>query len=354
LYQLEYHLPFFAMRRNSCGQKESALNPQRDWIDLSYIARILPESFPRGKLGIYPAQISVAICGTSAKQYIVYGFEDTHFDPDREFGEDEFSLDEVHPDQISNSKGGIDANLPVCRWNPREYFLATLVYRVRQVQEEWEQLVRTLRTASERCSSYSLGWNESMLRLLRRLLPVLEDILAVWNDFIASDGDINYFTDLTSAPCGPKVQAMLQDVHERFKELGRFHNILLRLQTQCEKEQSSAETRMMLLSNRNADLMIVCICPVSVVSSFFAIETPVIAFKRNALSFFGLTFLLMAVVLFLRLVMAWRICRPQWSNNVATWVKGRLRDARANTKKSAAGNTVIKRRKTVSWDKKSR
>jgi hypothetical protein len=352
LYQLEYHLPFFAMRKNLLGQKKSPLGPPRDRIDLSYIARILPESFPDGKLGIYAATISVAVCGTSAKQYIVYGLEDTHFDPDREFGEDEFSLAGIHADQISNSKGDIDANRPV--WNPREYFLRTLVFRVQQVQQEWEQLVRTLEAASGRCSSYSLSCNELILRLLRRLLPVLEDTLSIWGDFTAIDGDINYFNDLASTPCGSKVQSMLQEIHERFRGLGKLTKILLRIQNQCEKEQSSAETRLMLQSNRNADLMIVCICPVSVVSSFFAIETPIIAFKHNAQSFFGLTFLLTAVVLFLRLIMAWRICRPQWYNDVAAWAKGRLRDARANTRKNAAGNTVIKRRETVSWDKKSR
>jgi hypothetical protein len=339
------------MRRNVCSQTKSTINPQRNWIDLSFVAQLLPESFRKGRLGIYPAQISVAICGTNAKQYIVYGFEDTHFDPDREFGKDEFSLTGIHVDQISNSKGDIDANLPI--WNSREYLLATLVHRVKQVHKEWDLLVRTLEMASGHCPSYSLSWNETMLRLLRRLLPVLEDMVCVWDKFTANDGDINYFNDLTLTPCGPKVQGMLQEVHERFKELDGLSKILLRIQIQCQKEQSSAETRLMLQNNRNADLMILCICPISVVCSFFAIETPIIAFKRNALSFLVLTFLLSVVVLILRLTMA-RIRRPQLYDDVAAWVKGRLRDARANTAKNAAGRRVIKRRGTESWDKKSR
>jgi hypothetical protein len=257
----------------------------------------------------------------------------------------------MHVDQISTSQGDVNANLPI--WNPREYFLSTLVHRVQQVHKEWDQLVRTLETASGRCPSGALSWNESMLRLLRRLLRALEDTVGVWDNFIAHDGDINYFNDLRLTSCGPKVQGMLHDLHQHFKELDRLSRILVRIQTQCEKEQSSAETRLMLQNNRNADLMILCICPISVVSSFFAIEAPIIAFKRNALSFFGLTVLLMAVILLLRLTMT-RIHRPQLYDDVATWVKRRLRDARANTTMTAAGHRVIKRRQTESWDKKSR
>ena len=104
------------MRTDANYAKRTNIKPRRNWINLSFVSKVLPEAIEAGDLGLYPAQISFTICGTSVKQYVAYGFEDAEFDADREFGEDEFSLNDMHPDQMT--KGKENANCPV--WNPRQ------------------------------------------------------------------------------------------------------------------------------------------------------------------------------------------------------------------------------------------
>ncbi|KAF1838672.1 hypothetical protein BDW02DRAFT_564779 [Decorospora gaudefroyi] len=350
LYHFSYSLPFFAMRRDIHHRKKNATIPDREWLDLYFIARVLPESTEDGELGIYPAQITVQICGTSAKQYIVYGFEDTDFDPDREFGEDEFSLTDYHADQTA--KGELDANRPI--WNPREYFLATLKVRSQQVSKEWERLVRTMESAYNYCFPHSFPWNQCMLQLLQRLLPVLEDTIEVWKGFIGPKGDIHYFDDLTSAPCAARIQGTLHDIDRNFDNLATLYRQLLRIQKQCEKEQSSLETRLVLQNNRNTDLMVLYLCPVSMVTSFFGIQKPIMSIQPSGLTFFGLTVLVMAFVQVIRLAMTKRTYRPRWCDTAAIRARGILQGGRANIAENPIGSRVIQRIRTHSWYKKSK
>ncbi|KAF7574837.1 hypothetical protein PtrSN002B_005858 [Pyrenophora tritici-repentis] len=348
IFQLDLHLPFFAMRTDAYHRNHTTTKLRREWIDLSFIAQVLPGSDKDGELGIYPAQVSVTMCGTSARHYTVYGFEDTDFDKDHGPAGDEEDDDDstyigVQHDQIIRGKQ--DANFPI--WDPREYFLTTLKSRVRQIRNEWDRLVRTIERAYMSCTCHLLYWYQTMLQRLQILLPVLKATTDLWDNFVAPGGDILYFTTTTSPSCAPRIRNMLAAIRKDFEKLKALYKTLSQIQEQCEKGESSVEAQMMQQNNNNADLMILYICPVSVVSSFFSIDTPIMAFKRNLISFLGSTIVLMLIVQLLRLVKARQAYRPQWWRVIFTRGNQALQGDRNNIMRNIAGIRSVRRTRTV-------
>ncbi|CAN9410110.1 unnamed protein product [Alternaria alternata] len=335
------------MRTDTVHAKYTSVKPYREWIDLSFIARVLPETTKVGKLGLYPAQISFTICGTSVKHYVGYGFEDNEFDPDREFGDDEFSLDGFHADQMT--KGKENANHPI--WDPREYFLLTLGHRVQQVREEWERVIRNFYEASNVRISHSLRWHHRMLDVLRILLPILDDTLGTWERFLAANGDHSYFRDSTEKSDASKFGKMLHNINEEFEELQKLYRVLSRLQDQCEKEEASTGARMMQQNNYIAVLMLQFIGPLSLVTSFFSMEEPVVEFKRNLVSFIWFYLVLILLIYAVRFVVEGHMYRPQWCETIARRAKRIWRDVRDITTRTTAGGTVLQRRRTHEWYK---
>lgn len=99
------------------------------------------ERAPRNS--IQEAQISVVICGSSSQQWIAYAFVDNIWEAE-DRPEDDASLCGDHgfcEDPLINN-GSTDANRPLC--DAREYFLAIVESRVRQVLKEWRYLVQTI------------------------------------------------------------------------------------------------------------------------------------------------------------------------------------------------------------------
>jgi hypothetical protein len=285
------------MRWDSVAKRVN-IKPRRDWIDLSFVAQLLRRKNDVGELGLYPAQVSFAICGTSVKQYVAYGFEDAEFDPDRAFGKDEFSLNEKHADQMT--KGEEDANCPI--WDPREYFLLVLGHRIRQIRQEWQRSVDTLESAFNARISHPLRWHHRLLGVLRITLPVLEDILEVRDIFFRANGDYQYFSNSTARSNASWFPKMLHNINREFDELSKLHKILSRVQSQCEKEETSTGTRMMQQNNYIAMLMVQWLGPLGLVIAFFSIETPIVKFNHDLISFTGFNIVLMLLVYLVRVV----------------------------------------------------
>lgn len=314
-YQLEFHLPHFALRRGRHHHTEKTTKMFRDWIDLSFVARVLPDSESEETLGMYPAQISVTMCGTSERRYVVYRFEDNDFDPDREMGPGDFAVAGSHgqTDQITKDN---DASMPI--WDPRAYFLTTLANSMQYVMGEWTQVVRTIQRAFTSLTARQLSWTQSMLVLLRKLLPRITEVIDAWDRFISVNGDLHFFSDLISEPRGAEIDGKFHSIHEAVAELRVLQKSLKYIEKQCQKEERSLEIQLLLENNENANLMIVCICPVTVVSQLFAIPNLDLKFDRNGLSFAGFTILFMAIIQLLRLLMKGTSCQLEWWNKITS------------------------------------
>ena len=349
-YQFDFHLPFFAMRTDKLHAQRRNIKPHRDWINLSFLAHLLPKPTKHGDLGLYPAQISFTLCGTSVRQYVGYGFEDAKFDPDREFGDGEFSLNEFHADQMTRGKQ--DANLPV--WDPREYFLLNLRHRVEQICEEWGRVVHDFDKALRARASHPLKLHNRMLEVFGALLPVLEDTIEMWQDFLGANGDHGYFSNSTPKSDASNFGNTLHSIDKEFLKLKKYYMALSRMQNQCEKAETSLGARMMQQNNYIAVLMVQYIGPLSLVTSFFSIEEPVVKFERNLVSFLGLNLVLILLVHFVRLLVEGNMYRPHWWDTIAIRAKRTTKDNSAITKKNVAGDTVVQRRRTHSWFKKTK
>ncbi|KAF2181077.1 hypothetical protein K469DRAFT_590492 [Zopfia rhizophila CBS 207.26] len=150
IFQLEFQIPYFALRilPFPAGHPQRTVpnkTPPRQWTDLSFLNRQILNSQGKKQYGMYEAQISLVICGPDEKRWVGYAFVDRYFNGE-DLEEDDFSYDGVQEDpiatdfEVDTNLPIIDANLP--KWNPREYFLNIVEFRMAQVLKEWEGLVR--------------------------------------------------------------------------------------------------------------------------------------------------------------------------------------------------------------------
>ncbi|KAH3986030.1 hypothetical protein HBI24_037400 [Parastagonospora nodorum] len=365
-YQIQYHLPHFVLRKKRQSSKRHTEKLQRTRVDLSFLSQVLPSTFNEEPLELVQVQISVVLCGTSETRYTVYCFEDNDHDDDREMGDDEFSEDGFQADQIA--KGEIDANRPI--WNPREYILVTLLERITQVTKEWARVVHVIDSASARFASgrttasnsrnpffceniaATSYWTRRMLQVLRQLLRTIRETIKVWETFKSDNGDIGYFSDLVSTPgvSATRILRTLHQIHAAFDELKDFHEKMLDIQEEYEKLERALEVRMMVEANKNTELTVLYICPVTVVSTFFAIPTSFLTFPRNMWSFTGGVILITVVLYILRLPAKGRVSHgqqlPTWRGRVRALATAARRGDRENTVQTGPEPRLLRRRAT--------
>jgi hypothetical protein len=341
------------LRTKLASQKGRAARLHRACFDLSFLVQTLRSPLDQDALEIEQVQVSVVLCGTSEVRYTVYCFEDNDHDDDRQMGDDEFSEDGFQADQVA--RGEIDANQPT--WNPREYFLVTLLGRVKQVAGEWARIVQIIDSAfdgfggSDPCFGSNIisasFWTRKMLCLLGKLLRTIQETNKAWQTFISNNGDIAYFSDIGTAPSATRkrIERALHQIHETFGEVESFQGRLIEIQKECEKLERALEVRLMVEANRNTELTILYICPITVVSAFFSIPDPFIRFKRNGWTFVGSVVLITAIVYLLRLFVGGKLRRQLWWGKFATRARAARRGDRTNNVQTTSGR-VIRRRAT--------
>jgi hypothetical protein len=150
---MEIHLPFFALRKisTSDGPPPKARGKLlREPTNLSFLKGDNNEPEAQENYRLYPTQISCVVHGFDEWQWTTYAFVDTEHkesedwidgDDDRDsWAEVEFSK-RIIEDPIAC---GQHAHLPV--WKPRQYFLKVFEIRIKEIRQEWDQLVHKLVT----------------------------------------------------------------------------------------------------------------------------------------------------------------------------------------------------------------
>ena len=155
-FQLELHLPYFALRT---GHPQRKLNRRQNnqWIDLSFLQTEAQKWQGQKTYGIHQAHISLVIHGLNNRRWVTYTFDNNSFD-DKDLEDQTDPYEGFQEDPIA-SNGGVDANLPI--WDPREYFLLMFKTRMSQVLMEWRNLVLWI----ERCIEGYVCWYSFHLRL---------------------------------------------------------------------------------------------------------------------------------------------------------------------------------------------
>ncbi|KAH7401887.1 hypothetical protein DE146DRAFT_444864 [Phaeosphaeria sp. MPI-PUGE-AT-0046c] len=359
-FQLEFHIPYFAMRRSQPERDfaQRKKRTHRGWMNLSFLDSKDADPEADGICGIHQAHIAVTIGGTANTRWYVYCFEDRHFDEDGQLGQDEQTA--VHQsDQIA--RGEFGAENPI--WDPREYFFVVFLIRMKQVQKEWEELVRFIETGIKEHSwgkfffaaardgkPQVVGDNaassrlDCTLQLLCKLTDEIAKTTSAWDRFTSPSGDLAFFSDAQS---DSRMKRTFCDLNDAFEDLREIERRLHGIAAQCEKKAQLVNLRLTSDSKRSAELTVYFISPFAIVSTFFAIPVPIVAFDRN-LSSFLIAMLLYTVVL-QALLFLWggALGRQQWWQKLSRRAKAVLQGDPGLTTQQG-GATVLQRRSTHS------
>ncbi|KAF2684746.1 hypothetical protein K458DRAFT_487060 [Lentithecium fluviatile CBS 122367] len=318
MFQMELHMPQYALRTHFPSQPDTMNSKCRKWRDLAFLIHDFPGSQQEGCLCLYEAHFAVALCGTDERRWTAYCFEDSAFDSDRELNESDFCYSTINADPIA-SDGVTDGNRPL--WDPREYFLAILRIRIDQIRNEWICTVRTIESIVHEYTDGDLSfpkasgpnmrdneamiqmfeWTHKALRLVQKLLEALKKTNAVWKKFTSPNGDVCYFSDFEQAsPRGREhVRRCFSNINEAFEGLEgiqqRVEDLKKRLKSLEHQCQTSAQVLQLRLSFETskasqsngsvAEIMISAVSPIGIVSTFFAMPQRILYFKRNTVSF---------------------------------------------------------------------
>ena len=180
MFQLAFHLPYYAWRQKPCEDHRQYADgdPLRHSRDVSFLNWKTCES--SGFL--YEAQISCVVAGSDEWRWVGYCFVDTYFDA---VGEGKETVPSYHKDSLGDegmradpfTYGIADADKPIR--NPREYFLMVFRIRINQVKREWQQVVekvsQSIREYEQVCSLFllNLGMGDSSI-------PKTHPVLILW------------------------------------------------------------------------------------------------------------------------------------------------------------------------------
>jgi hypothetical protein len=357
-YQLEFHIPYLAMRhqpsQRSMGRKERT---HRGWMNIDFLNTKSTDAGVDGVCGVYQAQISVAICGTDNLRWTAYCLEDRYFDDNGEIGSDE-QTDDHQSDQIARGAFGAE---DIIR-DPREYFIYVLLTRMRQVYTERKNLVRRIESGIKENTwgrfffpstqdgipptihdAAASGWIDPTVQLLGILLNDIANMNDAWVRFTSETGDAAYFLD---KPSNPRIVTTMSQLNDVFNEMLDLEKKLRRIAEQCEKTAQTANLRLASDSERSAQLTVYFISPFAIISTLFAIQVPITGFPRNILSFsIGVVLYIVVFQAFLFFWGGGLLKRPWWEK-ISKRAKA-LRDRDPGFTKKKDGSTVLQRKATA-------
>jgi hypothetical protein len=358
VFQLEFHIPYYALRRSRPEQNLSARRTRnhRGWMNIAFLDIHDKTSGASGTLGIHQAQISVTLCGTDNSRWVAYCFEDGYFE-DAGVAEGEQTV--IHQeDRIARGVFGAEDTI----WDPREYYFRVLLIRMRQVQKEWVELVRLIELGIKDRSwgrfffsptrdgippanndDAASTWIDATMQLLGKLIDDIANTNDAWIRFTSATGDLAFFSDTRSDPHMVRTFNQLTDVFNHLQELEKR---LRRIAQQCEKWAQTVNLRLTSNSTRNAQLTVFFISPFAIVSTFFSIPVPIIAFDRNLVSF-SISILLYTVVL-QALLFFWggKLWRQPWWEKLSRTARAVWKGGPGLTTKNGGRNTVLQRGNT--------
>ncbi|KAH8695758.1 hypothetical protein GQ44DRAFT_136561 [Phaeosphaeriaceae sp. PMI808] len=251
--------------------------PRVKWTDLSFLDIACRINHIHGTYGIYQAQISFVICGSDCSRWTGYAFVDTgfnayccggenHADEEENDGDEEDDHDEEELNEDPVAFDGVGQNVGVTEpmFNPRHYFLNIVDFRMKQVLQEWTNLVRTVENSVDtyrathpfalsdngscegpKDARSAIDWTVQTMDLLCLLRGIFSKTLKAWERFDSSDGDINYFSDVEEI-----ARIHLEGIRENFEELMDLDQDLSHLQESCRESKHILELRTSLEGNR--------------------------------------------------------------------------------------------------------
>jgi hypothetical protein len=156
-FQMEFHLPFFALRKLPQSEGHRSTDPRRPrriFEDFTLLSEANDQGSGQEIHRLYHAQISCVVYGNDEWQWTAYSFVDTEHDDDADITIDGEigSQHEIDEDPITcDVQAGC---FPI--WRPRQYFLKAFAARMQEPRREWDDLVHQLVVDITECVSENL------------------------------------------------------------------------------------------------------------------------------------------------------------------------------------------------------
>lgn len=161
-FVLEFHIPFFALRRGGRVTDHRTLHqrPLRASRHLPLARQCIPAESDDH---YYEAQLSLTVVGVDEWLWTAYCCVDTYF-PGGEPSNRSYLASIVPADPPSG--GGLWLNNP--EWKPRQYFLIVLARRIMQAAREWSALVNAFEDRLISYVSLTIYFEDAFLNHDRR------------------------------------------------------------------------------------------------------------------------------------------------------------------------------------------
>ena len=144
MFALEFHIPFFALRRERTFDRRAGSGEASRTHSQASLRKgsLLPfgDRNIDDQMYYYEASVSLLVSGPDEWVWTSYCFVDTYYNNERETMEDFENEDGKDTDARSGRHSFFKS--PV--WDPRQYYLAVLSRRLMQVTNEWSNLVSVL------------------------------------------------------------------------------------------------------------------------------------------------------------------------------------------------------------------
>ncbi|KAH8751551.1 hypothetical protein BGZ57DRAFT_913389 [Hyaloscypha finlandica] len=368
-FQMEFHLPFFAIRK--CPQpegshKKRSIHSMRKWTDVSLTDGESSMSGGQEVYRIHETQVSCVVYGHDEWQWTACAFIDNAhesgdlYDPgelhdgDGKDGEAVVGqkVDGFDEDPIAT---GLHVSKPI--WRPRQYFAKALEVNIKEVSQEWQELIHkmecdiiaykqshtfrycsTSQNSSEPSEEIkrSFNWTIERMQQLGTFINVLSGTLHQWNAFVSLDGgDIDYFSDLqhplpSKSPESPENRAAGRSLRAIKKTFGTLQNLLQKIELLRDDLSRDFKTLTLRLSLEGRDannhasftstFLIWVLYPITLAASIFSMQASVIPFGLTPFWFLITIFILLGVMC----VIYWFMKKwPSWQNEFAVWRKKR-------------------------------
>ncbi|KAK5056822.1 hypothetical protein LTR84_012354 [Exophiala bonariae] len=165
MFKLSFHLPFLALRSSPTPHTDHRLYDGemrlRNTKDISFLNWYHRDSAKSTQL--HEAQVSCVVSGFHDRCWVAHCFVDTYHDGDdqskecvNDYHEQSLLPQGMTPD--APTMGNLDCDQPI--WDPREYFIHIVYFRLMKARSEWATIIRAVRDSFRR---YSRSYDESLL-----------------------------------------------------------------------------------------------------------------------------------------------------------------------------------------------
>ena len=156
-FQMEFHLPFFALRKLSQSEEHRSTDlrrPRRLFEDFTLLSEANDQGSSQEMHRLYHGQVSCVVYGNDEWQWTAYSFVDTEHDDDSDI-----TIDGEIGSQHEIDEDPIICDVQASRfpiWRPRQYFLKAFAARMQEPRREWDDLIHQLAVDITECVSKNL------------------------------------------------------------------------------------------------------------------------------------------------------------------------------------------------------